>query len=310
MPGGIDQDAARPEFAVDQSVFGSRIPIRPGHHIKCGKIFMLDPPTWGGELMLSFERLDFGRVEFMTGISESVAQLHDPPFGGPYIYTRDIGLNLTTRVIGGVAASAWFPTTIERWRNSDGSGRLVRREYPPEFSSTGAAGIWGEADAVLHDVQVIDRPVRAGEYSTLKDVWEGIMPLSHNPESLSRQLMSVSGGSAQALLGTVRDIYYDLGVVEASLRAAILRVLAGAEGLRLAGIASDKSGREVFGVSAQADGQGVQFTLIFDPATGELNAHQEVLVKRAEKLDLEPPGLLSYGERQVWGRTWDTGSHP
>jgi hypothetical protein len=260
--------------------------------------------------MLAFEPLDFSRVEFMTSISESVAQLNDPPFGGPYIYTRDIGLNLTTRVIGGMAASAWFPTTTERWRSSDGSGRLVHREYPPEFVSTGAAGMWGEADAVLHDAQVTDRPVRAGQYSTLKDVWEGVMPLSHNPERLSRQLMSVSDGSAHGLLGAVREIYYDLGVVESSLRAAILRVLAGVESLSLSGTASDKSGREVFGVSAQADGQGIQFTLLLDPATGEMNGHQEVLVKRAEKLDLEPPGLLSYGERQVWGRVGDTGSRP
>jgi hypothetical protein len=258
--------------------------------------------------MLSFEPLDFDRVEFMAGIAESVAQLDDPPSGGPYIYTRDIGLNLTTRVIDGVGASAWFPTVTERWRSSDGSGRLVRRNYPPEFVSTHAAWRWEEADAALHDAEVVDRLVRAGEYSTLKDVWEGVMPLSHNLEILSRQLISVSDGRPQALLKAVKDIYHDFGIAEASLRAAILRVLAVIEGLTLAGVTSDRSGREVFGVSAITESQGARFTLLFDPATGELNGHQEILVKRAEKLDLKPPGLLSYGERQIWGRTRDTGS--
>ncbi|WP_405469472.1 hypothetical protein [Streptomyces canus] len=265
-------------------------------------------PEWNGEFMLSFEQLNFGRIEFLTGLSEATSRLHDPPVEGSYIYTRDIGLNLTTRVIDGRAASAWFPTQIERWRSPDGSGRLVRRNYPPEFVSVGAARL-READAE-HDVQVVDRRVRPGEFSTLQDVWEGVMPLSDAPDDLSRQLISVSGGSARALLGVVKDIYYDLGILGASLRAAILRVLAGVDGLILAGRASDKSGRTVFGVSAPVDGQGAQFTLLLDPATGELNGHQEVLVKRAGKLDLEPPGLLSYGERQAWGRTRDTGSRP
>lgn len=245
----------------------------------------------------------------MTDISESVARLNDPIFDDPYIYTRDIGINLTTRVITGKAASAWCTTQIERWRSSDGSGRLVRRSYPPEFLSPDASELWRQATGVLDDAQVVDRPVRAGEYSKLKDVWEGVLPLSHNPEKLSRQLISVSDGSPRALLGAVKDVYYDLGIVQASLRAAILRVLAGTEGLILAGVTSDRSGREVFGVSTRPDGQSAQFTLLLDPATGELNGHQEVLVKHAEKLDLQPPGLLSYGERQMWGVTKDVRSH-
>ncbi|MGW3283897.1 hypothetical protein ACWDR3_04520 [Streptomyces sp. NPDC001002] len=260
--------------------------------------------------MLPFERLDFGMSEFVTSISETVAQLNDPLFSGPYIYTRDMGVNLTTRVIDGRGASAWQPTQTERWRSSDGSGRLVRRNYPFEFTSAGSARLWKEADSVLPDVQVVDRMVRAGEFSTLRDVWEGVMPLSDDLDSLSRELIFVSGGSPQGLLRAVRDVYYDLGIVEASLRAAMLRVLAGTAGLALAGVTTDRSGREVFGVSAQTDSQGAQLTLLLDLATGEMNGYQEVLVKRAEKLDLEPHGLLSYGERQIWARTGDIRSRP
>ncbi|MFI1727258.1 hypothetical protein [Streptomyces sp. NPDC020489] len=258
--------------------------------------------------MLSFEWLDCDRADFMTDISQRVARLEDPSFEGPYIYTRDIGLNLTTRVIGDTGASAWFPTMTERWRDSDGSGRRVRRNYPPEFVSASAAELWGETDTGPHGVQVVDRLVQAGEYSSLKDVWEDIMPLSHSPEILSRQLMSVCDGSPHSLLGAVKDVYYDLGIVAASLRAAILRMLTGREDLILLGVASDRSGREIFGVSTQADSQGVQFTLLLDQVTGEMNGHQEVLVKHPKKLDLEPPGLLSYGERQAWGRTKDLSS--
>ncbi|MDQ0904633.1 hypothetical protein QFZ22_000618 [Streptomyces canus] len=258
--------------------------------------------------MLSFEQINFGRIEFLTGIAETVSQLHDPPADGPYVYTRDIGLNLTTQVIAGRAANAWYPTQTERWRRPDGSGRLLRRNYPPEFVSAGASRPW-ESDAE-HDVQVVDRRVRPGEFSTLQDVWEGVMPLSDDPDCLSRQLISASDGSAQDQLGAVKNIYYDQGIVGASLRVAILRVLAGMDGLILTGRASDRSGRAVFGISAPVDSQGVQFTLLLDPVTGELNGHQEVLVKRSGRLDLETPGLLSYGERQAWGRTRDTGSRP
>ncbi|MEU6261577.1 hypothetical protein [Streptomyces sp. NPDC047043] len=136
------------------------------------------------------------------------------------------------------------------------------------------------------------------------------MPLSDDPDNLSRHLISVSDGSVREQLGAVKAIYYDLGIVRASLRAAILHVLAGVDGLILTGRATDRSGRAVFGISAPVDNQGAQFTLLLDPVTGELNGHQEVLVERVGKLDLEPPGLLSYGERQAWGRTRDTGSRP
>ncbi|WP_328743959.1 hypothetical protein OHT57_01425 [Streptomyces sp. NBC_00285] len=263
---------------------------------------------WDGELMLLFEQIKISIVEFLTGVAEAVPGLHASTVDGPYVYTRDIGLNLTTQVIGGRVESAWHPTQIERWRRSDGSGRILRRNYPPGFVSAGAPRPW-EAGAE-HDVQIVDRRVHAGEFSTLQDVWEGVMPLSDDPEILSRQLISVTDGSAQRQLMAVKDIYYDLGIVGASLRTAILRVLAGVDGLILMGRTSDGSGRAVFGISAPVDSQGAQFTLLPDLVTGELNGHQEVLVKRSGRLDLESPGLLSYGERQTWGRTRDTGSRP
>lgn len=260
--------------------------------------------------MLLFEHFGFDRFEFMTDISEAVARLHEPLPSGSYIYTRDIGLNLTTRVISGRAISAWFPTLIERWRSPDGSGRLLHKEYPAQFVSARSAEIWRDVDRLGEDVRIMDRPIRAGEFSTLENAWEGVMPLSDDPENLLRQLLSVSNGSAQALLGAVKEIYHDLGIVNASQRAALLRVLAGVKDLKLVGKATDKSGREIVGVSAPVDRQGIQLTLFLDPQTGELNGHQEVLMKRAEKLNLEPPGLLSYGERQAWGRTRNTGSRP
>jgi hypothetical protein len=186
----------------------------------------------------------------------------------------------------------------------------VRRNFPPEFVSADAERTWQAADVTADDPPVVDRVVLAGQYSALEDVWEGVMPLSHRHQRLAQQLRSVTGGNAHALLNAVQSVYHDAGVVPAPLRAAIVRVLADSEGLVLEGTAVDGSGREVFGVSTAADGQKTRLTVLFDPATAELTGHQEFLVRRAAKLDLELPGLLAFSERLAWGTTHDTFSQP
>src|SRR5438445_9693153 len=120
--------------------------------------------------MLIFESLGIDRTTFMVSVSEAVEKIREVPCDGLYVYTRDVGVNLTTRVLDGAAASAWSPTETERWRLADGSGRIVRRNFPPEFVSAGAERRWGSADVVAADVRVVDRRVRAEQYSTLADI--------------------------------------------------------------------------------------------------------------------------------------------
>lgn len=148
-----------------------------------------------------------------------------------------------------------------------------------------------------HDIRYIADDVATGPGSASSPTWWGGVTLSDDVDELRRQLQiahPVENG-AQSVLAAITDLYRE-AAPGPGVRAGILRILAEQPGIEADGTVVDRAGRTGVGYSIVHSGGGlpVRVTLIFDPDTGWLLDHEELLISDAGKLNVPIPSVLSY----------------
>lgn len=181
----------------------------------------------------------------------------------------------------------------ETWAADDGSGRLrttiLGAEFPDEDSRRYWESTMGE-EIRTYPQEFIEVPPR---------VHDGV-PLPSDRRELA-DLLRVDEGAEVASSAIVST--YQMHVVPTQVRAEILDLLAGVDGIRWRGEVTDRAGRPGVAISYDDVEHDYQQVLVFDPQTGELLAHERV------DLTAEPTVLL-YQLFLDTGRTDSPGPTP
>jgi hypothetical protein len=162
----------------------------------------------------------------------------------------------------------------ELWVAPDGSGRKRYRILGAEYPDEASRRYWESATPRPPTTPpTTPTPTRRREYDDLPAGMAGpTAPLGADPAELRRQLDPAAGLATLAMnLHNVCGFY---GLPRAT-RAALLNLLATVPGLVWRGTVTDRAGRA--GVAVTGEEKGQQALLVFDPATGELLAHEQVL---------------------------------
>ncbi|MDP4013194.1 MAG: hypothetical protein U0990_08695 [Candidatus Nanopelagicales bacterium] len=148
----------------------------------------------------------------------------------------------------------------------------------------------GRMEPVVAPVEVTEYPL--GVDGPIYDY-----ELSSDPDQLLRQLSEshpIGEQGTAELFVSIADLYFEQAPTPA-VRAALLRLVAEAKGVE-ASTTTDRFGRVGLAVSvwSRHGGKGGIDTLIFDPATGYLLAHEETLTEPLDEINLEVPAVLGY----------------
>jgi hypothetical protein len=174
-------------------------------------------------------------------------------------------------------ATAGFSATmveeIERWRNLDNSGLEAITEGDTvrynEYRAGEMVGMWAPGN---------DRPPTG---TAAAKEW---LKIGHPAEN----------GPAETIVA-VTDLFRER-VLSPAERAAVLRVVAQLPGLKANGRVEDRAGRvgEAFSIESGYSGLLTRYTLIVNPATGELLGYEQMLTKSAGKLNVKIPSVIGY----------------
>ncbi|MFV2013677.1 MULTISPECIES: CU044_5270 family protein [unclassified Micromonospora] len=190
---------------------------------------------------------------------------------GPVTYVRTEAWSLDISAEGGETTSAVIPWEQEIWHAPDGSA-LRKVTWPS--AGPGAA------------------PAESIRYAPGEWITPTPSPPSADLAQLKAQVYAnqpQENGLKSAVRG-VADLYQGW-VISTSVRAQLLRFLAEHEDLKYRGHVTDRAGRT--GIAITADSAGAQDIVILDEATGQLLAHESVIVSGAQAL-AELPAVFSY----------------
>ncbi|MDQ7910199.1 hypothetical protein RB614_37460 [Phytohabitans sp. ZYX-F-186] len=196
---------------------------------------------------------------------------------------------------------AVFAVDIRRWEAVDGSGRGIEVENWPDYALTGAHPGFRStgAEFAAGTTRRIDYPV-GNRRSPIT------VPLASDSAGLAAQLAAVDPmpDGPQAMVRAVDELYAS-HYVDLPVRRAVFQVLADVAGLSFSSGVADRLGRT--GDAVVYTAAGVEYLLVFDPATGRLLASQQRSTGGHEYLPA-PPGLVRYyilyveqGRRPVLG---------
>jgi hypothetical protein len=188
------------------------------------------------------------------------------------------------------------PVTVEAWVAADGSGRV--REVPEgvEWPGPRDKERWqaqGSPPLGISE-QVSDETFGPGELNGVGP--EGALPptrdLPADPDQLVEIFRARAASSSPSVPTNVKMFEYASSVLletgsTPELRAALYQVVAGIDGVELAGDARDPLGRTGTGVSLVSDYGGApqENTLIFDPDTSQPLAYTERLLEPQDWID-------------------------
>lgn len=200
---------------------------------------------------------------------------HEPaPVSGRIHYQELQSWSLSTRVDGRQVTSRVVPSNIESWISNDGSGRIVTdRDGTVDTQTFGPGG-----GSQMYDIAA----------------------LSLDPTVLATQLAvghPTEVGPVEALV-EVTDLWRQQ-TPDPALQSAILRVLAANPGLVDQGNVVDRAGRPGVAVGIDSDYSGLptRYSLILDPATGNVLDWEQMLTTRAGSLNVRIPSVIGY---DVW----------
>lgn len=199
-----------------------------------------------------------------------------PPPAGRYHYVKLRAWYLNTAVDGESVRSQLQPQVVEKWVADDGASRVVTvRDGNTDVVSSGPTG---------SSLSLANR-------------------LSTDPQLLARQLPGYpqTGRDNAGIPNRVErveravDVLRDYGTVSPALQAALWRVLAD-QRLINHGTIVDRGGRRglAFSIDSNHSGLPTRYLLIIDPKTGRLLSFEQVLTKRAGKLNVRIPSVTSY----------------
>jgi len=171
---------------------------------------------------------------------------------------------------------------------ADHSGVRTTLALPPEPAGQTTAGYVEQPPPSIGDLQrfvygpheltvIVDRP-------------------SNQPEILAGQMHAENPArTPQALVRTAADLYR-FHALTPRQRAAVLQVLADTDGLVDRGQVTDRAGRPGVAISVDGSESGVQVRdiLIFDPVTGALLSHEQLLLTRPTLAEALTPSVAAY----------------
>ena len=179
---------------------------------------------------------------------------------------------------GGGSSTRLVEVEERRWRAADGSGRVTvirppgQRHGPPAGSiAYGPGGLAG----VVPEPMTVEAPIRA------------------------TRLEAIRRTGPQAVFRAVADVYA-WHHPDSRARATLLRLLCNADGLDGPGAVTgrgpvtDRAGRAGLAVSVDSDHGATRDTVIVDPGTGLLLAHETVRMRNPAGLAVATPTLVSY----------------
>ncbi|MGW4461520.1 CU044_5270 family protein [Micromonospora sp. NPDC004704] len=174
---------------------------------------------------------------------------------------------------------------LKIWQAADGSGKQIRTELDPEFPDEASRDYW-----TRNPPQPNKKFPEAGGADSLPPI--EIPPLPADRAGLS-DLLKVEHGAGAVSKETMT--VYGRYVVPRRIRAEILRVLADVPGFLWRGEVTDRVGRPGLAITFDDRVHDQQHLLIFNRRTGELTAHELVL--------LDPIQITSYTTLLDTGRT-------
>ncbi|MEV4625261.1 CU044_5270 family protein [Micromonospora sp. NPDC049523] len=154
------------------------------------------------------------------------------------------------------------------WQAADGSGQQIRTELDPEYPDEASRDYW-----TRNPPQTTKKFPQVGGADQLPPT--AIRPLPTDRAGLA-DLLKVEHGAGAVSKETMT--VYGRYVVPRRTRAEILRVLADVPGFRWRGEVTDRVGRAGLAITFDDQVHDQQHLLIFNPKTGELTAHELVLL--------------------------------
>ncbi|MEJ7690755.1 MAG: CU044_5270 family protein [Nocardioidaceae bacterium] len=205
-------------------------------------------------------------------IAELVAAQPDDTGSGDAAIIEMQSWSLFTRIDGEQVTSEVVPEVTTKRVEADGSA-----EYTSSYTfADGSTNV--ETASVTN---ALSWPLRG---------------LSADPATLAAQLSA--GHTQQGAAGrfdAVVDAYRQMPIGPPA-RAAILRYLAGTDGIASVGSVTDRIGREGLGFTLNSDYSGLptRYMVVISPTTGELLDYEETLTGDAGKLNVQTPAVVNY----------------
>ena len=178
-------------------------------------------------------------------------------------------------------------------------GEQVTSEVVPQRYET-----WQKADGSTEQVVTWDGGQDKGSFPPKNDPQP---PAAGGTDEMKHWILSQGDGkSAGAFLNRLNERGLDT-VLTPQQVAGVLRALATFEGVEYNGTVEDRSGRSgaAFSVESAFGGLPNKQTVIFDPLTGRLLAHEEMLTKDPGKLNVKIPSVIDYTTHVKSGYTTD-----
>lgn len=207
------------------------------------------------------------------------------------------------------------PVTIEQWAGADGSGRVRTVAHGPELVGPRDAENWRrQGSPPLGSQPSSDERFGPGGLDGVGD--EGGLPPTRELPADAGRLAEIFRAQAERtdVPVNVKTFEYAASVLlqagsSPDLRAALYEMVAGIDGVQLAGRARDPLGRTGTGVSIESDYSGAptRETLIFDPDTSQPLARVERLL---EPQDWIEGRLLGYSVLEQSGRVGSVEARP
>ncbi|MEV0221597.1 CU044_5270 family protein [Streptomyces sp. NPDC050704] len=250
--------------------------------------------------VLTLSPVDGRPADHLLRLAARVEKLPKEHSTGPYQYARTWGwwLNTAGDAPGG-AANAAVPTVVETWRRPDGAGRLLSTYGRPIFPNPETEKAARDAGLIAGDGRTDERFGRGGFPDPEGDAWQKVEPFSTDPKKLLKQLKQVNWEGGQLVYGVsdMLGVAARSGPVDPRLRAAALRVLAGATGIKVSTTTTWQGRRAVAVTQEELWKESTsRQSILFSPETGDLLGHEEALLGHPRMLNIRVPATLAVQE--------------
>ncbi|MEH1130152.1 CU044_5270 family protein [Micromonospora sp. CPCC 206061] len=189
---------------------------------------------------------------------------------------------------GGRTAVQIVPQREQKWRSADGTGRLSVATLPAEPPGTRSSGFPAGPPLATQVTEF-----SAGQF--LPVVAEPV-PTSVPALRAALYARQPQINGPQSALRAVADLYRSQ-VVSMSARIAVLRVLADVNGVLYRGHVTDRLGRAGTAISVDSTNGTTgknRDLLIFDDTTGQLLAHESLILIAPHQVHVKAPAVFSY----------------
>lgn len=186
--------------------------------------------------------------------------------------------------------TAVVPVVREQRFLADGSVHVRETQGEPRFPTAQ----WSESDdAATPGAVLLDETIPAGGLTSSYPAH-----LAAEPAALREQLLSAwpqADDSAAALFQALHEVA-STRVVDASVQAAALTMLAQEPGVVALGETTDRRGRTAVAFGADSDDSGLdrRYVLMLDPGDGRLLGYEEVLTGDTGALTVDSPVVAGY----------------